>query len=797
MTHKLLTYIVISLLLLFSAGSSLAQSIDLNNKIQTLCARGDSALLQNDMSLAEKFYTTACAYTDTLTLCATKKITTGKFVFKRLKIAQVFFAYEKLGSVYRLSGNISQAEQLYNKSLTQRQLVFNKHSFYRIYPYALLGQLHLEEGETGKALDYLGQASKLLDRAVSNTNFDLLRQQVYALHFEASLKKKNAKEAWKYLQRYYFALNTVSPTNEQLATAFERKARYYLFTGNYGQAQLYLSKAESKLSHARSIFSEAEIKVYRTQAIYYWSLNRRDSAAIVFEKLLNSYENNIRKNFPSMSEQGREQFYITLKSDFDLFNSFVIVGMKAGETNSHLLEILYNTQLFTKAMLLNELAKTKHAILTAGNKELFSKIKQWERNKNRVSYLYYYNKRKAQPEIEELEHQIDQLEKEINAQTSLLRELGKEVRWQQVRDVLKSGEAAVEIVRAKPYNPASFMNTSSSVNDSIDYIMLIVKPGSSAPEGFLMNDGKNMEERYLPFYRNCILHKLHDDLSYKHLWKPLGDKLQGVSTAFLSCDGIYNQINLNTLKNPENGNYVLDEINLEFVTNTKDLLIPGTIRTDSTAWLLGRAVYASPEKKSADSSKLSMSGFADLPGTQEEVENIAKILSTGHWKVNTFLLEAASEERLKAIKSVETIHIATHGFFNNDDQQINAMINSGIILSKDSAEDGILTAYEASNLALDSTQLVVLSACETGLGEIKNGEGVYGLQRGLIVAGARNILMSLWKVNDEATAKLMTDFYEAWLKGVEVHQAFRQAQMELRKNYPNPFYWGAFILLGN
>jgi len=109
----------------------------------------------------------------------------------------------------------------------------------------------------------------------------------------------------------------------------------------------------------------------------------------------------------------------------------------------------------------------------------------------------------------------------------------------------------------------------------------------------------------------------------------------------------------------------------------------------------------------------------------------------------------------------------------------------------------VLTAYEATNLDLDSTYLVVLSACETGLGEIKNGEGVYGLQRGLAVAGARYVLMSLWKVDDFATRFLMEEFYGKWLEEEDIHDAFRDAQIELRKNYPHPFYWGAFVLLGN
>jgi CHAT domain-containing protein len=170
------------------------------------------------------------------------------------------------------------------------------------------------------------------------------------------------------------------------------------------------------------------------------------------------------------------------------------------------------------------------------------------------------------------------------------------------------------------------------------------------------------------------------------------------------------------------------------------------------------------------------------------------------------------------MKRTNVLHIATHGFFLSDKDadteeytiENNPLMRSGLLLTGSQAsfvnnrvvfnsnrqEDGVLTASEVLNMNLKGTDLVVLSACETGLGEVINGEGVYGLQRALIIAGANSVIMSLWRVDDVVTKELMIKFYKYYLGGRNKFESLTLAQKEIRNNQNLPYYWGAFVLTG-
>jgi len=280
---------------------------------------------------------------------------------------------------------------------------------------------------------------------------------------------------------------------------------------------------------------------------------------------------------------------------------------------------------------------------------------------------------------------------------------------------------------------------------------------------------------------------------------------------------------------------------LRIVSSTKDLLRQPSQAASATAVLAGNPQFdlqeaqqraatakltpgqpASPAAAGLRSRDQQPTALNPLPGTETEVRAITALLEVHKWQVRAYLQSAALEDTVKQVKAPRVLHVATHGFFLANQQAgrgsdapgliEDPMLRSGLYFAgadrtlagkpPTELEDGVLTAYEATGLNLQGTELVVLSACETGLGETQNGEGVFGLRRALQVAGAESVLMSMWSVPDRETQELMARFYTKWLDGMEKHLALRKAQIEMREAVRQrygrdlPFYWGAFVLVG-
>jgi len=328
---------------------------------------------------------------------------------------------------------------------------------------------------------------------------------------------------------------------------------------------------------------------------------------------------------------------------------------------------------------------------------------------------------------------------------------------------------------------------------------------------------------------------------YDTLFAPLHDALGESSRLIIAPDSQISTIPFEVIPAPEGG-YLIDKYNIHYVGVGRDVLrfattIPGKpekpmiMASPDFDLCAGKGKKESdmslPGRRSRDFSR-GRKRFDRLPGTKVEGEEIGSLLNT-----KPLLEQEALESRIKAASSPSILHIATHGFFQSDqelaDQKSrmqpgmfgdigtqrflggnieNPLLRSGLALAgantfctfgelPPEAEDGILTAEDVTGLDLTNTDIAILSACNTGMGDVKVGEGVFGLRRAFALAGAKTLIMSLWKVPDEATQELMVDFYKRILAGTPKADALRESQLELRKKYPDPRDWGAFICQGD
>ncbi len=783
-----------------------------------------------------------------------------------------------LARLYYLLGNYDQAEQLYTGLLAEDLEYYGEESANYGLTAFNLGLNQLYAGEYAEARKFHNLARQVFDVALEesdpinaywNNNMALLSTRTG----DPDLALEYGKQA---IEKHEEILG---PNNVQTAFPYFNMGDAHMAIDELDKATEYHLKALE--IRKNSVGKKHPFYAISTNqlAILEWKKGNHDEALKYFQETFENYYNQINSYFPILSEEEKTKFYYNkLRPTVEQFNAFVI---KAGLDDPTLRGQMYDLQLTLKGIILSATTKVKQSILTSGDSVLIGKYEEWLGQKEKLAQLFsdsQLSESERDEKIATLTTSSDNLEKELSKLSAgFAKTIEDKVTWDEVRGKLKEGEAAIEMVRFRDFSTDS----AGVFTDEVYYAALIVRADSEDhPEMIVLRDGKGMEKKSLSTYRNSIKYKIDETRSYVTYWRPLANRLKDVNKIYFSPDGVYNQISIYTLKNPETKKFLIDEINIQLVNNTKDLLKDLEARDESgTSVFFGFPNYnmgsveqeqeaeevatkggASSVVKAAsenrgtrgserggrggrgsgggeeiDLTKVSIprglrgnmlrymrsnSLLVLLPGTKKEVELIDSLYDNRNIKREVYLSDEAIEERIKEISNPQSVHVATHGFFledhggsatgQKDGYVENPLLRSGLILAGansfirsgeigaeiESDEDGILTAYEAMNLPLDDTEIVVLSACETGLGEVKNGEGVFGLQRAFQIAGAKSIIMSMWTVDDAATQELMTGFYEEWLKSGDKHQAFNVAQKKLKDKWKSPYYWGAFVMVG-
>jgi CHAT domain-containing protein/Flp pilus assembly protein TadD len=736
-----------------------------------------------------------------------------------------------LASLYENMGRVNEAEPLYMQALKIVKDLFGPRNPYYANALNNLAGLYQHQKK-------YQEAEKLYKESLDITK-DILGENHYTYAIALNNLALLQQQRGDYKQSEKLYLENITKTKASLgnkhpnyAAALSNLAGLYEHTGKYSEAEKLYLEALNIRRDALGIKHPAYTSTTAAMARLYTAMKNYNVADTLWERTIKNYLYEIQTYFPSMSEKEKGQFYQTIYHDFETFNTYALLR---APSNPAILGRMYDNQLATKALLLNSSNKLRHRILASKDTSLVRMFKHWLSEKELLSKIYSLPKdeiKKQHINVDSIEHIANDLEKKLSLKSELFKSTNEVsfYSWQDVKKHLGTHDAAIEIIRFPKYK----FDSAGVYSDSIYYAALIVTHNTlNHPEAVILQDGNKMEGKYITLYKNYIRFKLEDRFSYDIYWKKIQEKLPAdVKKVYISPDGVYNQINVNTLKNTATNTFVLDQADLRLVTNTKDLVHHQKHVANTKKFLvlfgnpdyakeLGSAKPVSEAEGSPDYGRY----LEQLPGTETEVKKINEAMTSHSWQTKIYTGQNASEKNLKSINNPKVLHIATHGFFEKDinaetskKANENPLLTSGLMLTGASVtlynkehnifnfdkiqtneEDGILTAYEAMNLNLDHTDLVVLSACETGLGEIKNGEGVYGLQRAFIIAGAKSIIISLWKVNDETTQKLMTYFYQEWAKNdnkVE-HKAvaFKRAQTRLKEEFPSPYFWGAFILV--
>ena len=586
------------------------------------------------------------------------------------------------------------------------------------------------------------------------------------------------------------------------ASAINDMGNFQHFQKNYLEAESWLTKA---LEIRRRTLGENHPQFVQSEedlAILYWKMGELKTAEEYYQLSLEKSMEFITSFFPPMSEAEKTRYWDKLRPRFERFYSF---SVDARDEYPDLISKMYGYHVATKGLLLSATSKVKDKILSSSDESLIEDYKTWLDQKETLARYYSYSKEELDDQkinLDSLERAANSMEKSLSGRSDIFSQ-GYELKpaeFGEIRNRLSAGEAIVDLIRLRKFD--------QQFTEDVKYVAIVIKSNSQHPEYVVLNNGSELEGRYYKFYNNSIHKRLQDDYSYKQYWLEIDAKLADIDKLYFSADGIYNQININTLMMPD-GNYVLSNYETVLVSNSKNIKGSTLINSSNSAVLIGNPPFGG--------------SVNPLPGTKVELENISRLLTNGGIKPKKYTESKATEANLKAVDGPRILHVATHGYFLKDEQisttkvfgvsaesaRNNPLLRSGLLLqgaeetidnrwsSLESNDNGILTAYEALNLNLENTELVVLSACETGTGDIKAGEGVYGLQRAFLAAGASGIIMSLWKVDDAATQELMSLFYKYWIRSNNRGKSFLQAQRDIKAKYKLPYYWGAFVLVEN
>jgi CHAT domain-containing protein len=635
------------------------------------------------------------------------------------------------------------------------------------------------------------------------------------------LLQNNFKKAEEYkIKALEITANTVGKDHYRYASFLISTYGIYFRSKQYDKAEKNLREAlvlaEKNFGKQHELYCRAQLNLAETFAMQ----GKYDLAWTMWQPCLQYYNDRINGYFDAMSEENQGHYFNLIAPAFEAYTIYLLnfrLAFPKKDLSPQINAALRN-QLLIKSLLSRNSGRLQKLVYESKDEELMKTYQEWIDIKN----VLVNNSKSSEAMVDENEllKKATDLEAAIKSKFPMVNESA--ATYESIKTKLQVNEAAIDIFRAYEW-----LTDSTSVKR---YGAIIVKKNSAVPELVIYKNGDELDGRAFDKYYSAIEDQKKDSLSFASYYKPLQNSLKDVRRLYISADGVFQKVSLTGLYDPSTKKFVNDEKDISLMSNLSSLTGRNDkiVSRENSAMLFGYPDYEYDFKtkktvqasSSIVASRYGLNNLVKLPGTKKEIDEIAKSLSSQNWKVESFSEEKASEENLRKVNAPKILHIATHGYYLSDvetDEKLllgfdsknlreNSFLRSGIILAgagpstadslnTNSENDGIVTAMEASQLNLNGTEVVVLSACQTGLGDNMGSQGVAGLQRSFAISGAKNIIMSLWPVDDNSTQYLMTEFYKNFAATNNVEDSFRKAQASTRAKYSHPALWAAFVLL--
>jgi CHAT domain-containing protein/Tfp pilus assembly protein PilF len=741
-----------------------------------------------------------------------------------------------LGELYASQGQYEKAEPLLQRVLAIREKVLGSEHPNVAASLSNLGTLYIQQGQYQKAELLLQRALTIYEKVYGAEHPDVA-QTLNNLAGVYRDQREYQKAETLYQRALAIDAKVYGLENPQLAKTLNNLAVVYVDQGQYQKAELYYLRTLAIFEKGLGSEHPYITSVLNNLKALYWIQNNIPATLDSQSRALNMEEAFLSRELNSGSEERKRSILSTLQVSWEATISF---NQQAAANNAKATQLALSATLQRKGRVLDALANnlaTLRRDLTPADQKLLDQISAV---RARLANLYLAGLGQLTPEqyranLDALKQRNEQLESALASRSASFRNQTQPITIAAVQKQLPRDAVLIEFVRYRPFNPkanqfgkahyAAYLLSATGSPTSVDL-------GSAQTIDELVGQFRDVVKdpnASLETVRT-LGRKLHTALMV-----PMQSQLARASRLLISPDGQLNLIPFSALVDVDN-RYLVQKYAVSYLTSGRDLLRLNSISQPSTSPVIvanpdfvKATVAAASAKDNRRSTDLRSLSFNPLPGTAGEAKAITPLLPSALVLTGT----AATETALKAVQAPRILHIATHGFFLPDQSEAsltstrggigivltspekfdgvktvdlgeNPLLRSGLALAganqkTTSGDDGLLTALEVANLNLQGTELVVLSACETGIGSVTNGEGVYGLRRALVLAGSRTQVVSLWQVSDLGTQELMTGFYRQLQKGSGKEEALRKEQVRLisSNQYAHPFYWAAFLLNGD